>query len=271
MGVEKSFAAFDVAERLKMPYAKFQLEESADDWWKNERALLLEAVDWNGFKPLFYKNYFPKATRDKMLGQLWALKQGGRTVAEYEAEFNRLMKFAPAGIKQDEETKVQKFRDGLNLELQLDTQNLEAVTLRDIVNKAKATEEVRNKMRVQDDAQKNVLGKRSYGSYEPRKFETGSGSGSYKRPAYEKSSVSWQGQTQVQSSASAAGTVDKPGSGVKVICERCKGPHPVSECKWKVGACFSCGQVGHRVTQCKNPVLKTVFCYHCRPWGHVFS
>ena len=60
MGVEKSFAAFDVAERMKMPYAEFQLEESADDWWKNERALLPEAVDWNGFKALFYKNYFPK-------------------------------------------------------------------------------------------------------------------------------------------------------------------------------------------------------------------
>ena len=52
-----------------------------------------------------------------MLGQLWALKQGSTTVAEYEAEFNRLMKFALAGIRQDEETKVQKFRDGLNMEL----------------------------------------------------------------------------------------------------------------------------------------------------------
>ena len=36
----------------------------------------------------------------------------------------------------------------------MDTQNLEAVTLHDIVNKAKATEEVRNKMKIQDDAQK---------------------------------------------------------------------------------------------------------------------
>ena len=168
-------------------------------------------------------------------------------MAEYEAEFNRLMKFSPAGIKQDEETKVQKFRDGLNLELQLDTQNLEAVTLRDIVNKAKATKEVRNKVKVQDDAQKNVLGKRSYGSYEPKKFKVGSGSGSYKRPAFEKTSVSGQDQTQVQSSASATSIVDKPGVSAKTICERCKGPHPLSECKWKVGACFSCGQVGHRV------------------------
>ena len=67
------------------------MEESANDWWKNKRAILPEAVDWNKFKALFYKKYFPKTIRDKMLGQLWALKQGGRIVAEYEAEFNRLM------------------------------------------------------------------------------------------------------------------------------------------------------------------------------------
>ena len=136
--------------------------------------------------------------------------------------------------------------------------------MRDIVNKAKATEEVRNKMKVQDDVQKNVSSKRSYGSYEPKKFEVGSGSGSYKRPAFEKTSVSGQDQTPVQSSASATGTVDKPRVGVKTICERYRGPHPLSECTWKVGACFSCGQVGHRVAQCKNPVLKTVFYYYCR-------
>ena len=45
MGVEKSFAAFNVAKRMEMPYAEFQLEESANDWWNNERAILPEAVD----------------------------------------------------------------------------------------------------------------------------------------------------------------------------------------------------------------------------------
>ena len=31
MGMEKSFAAFDVAERMKMPYVEFQLKESVND------------------------------------------------------------------------------------------------------------------------------------------------------------------------------------------------------------------------------------------------
>ena len=126
---------------------------------------------------------------------------------------------------------------------------MEAVTLRDIVNKAKATKEVRNKMKVQDDAQKGVLGKRSYGSYEPKKFETGSGSGSYKRQTFEKSSVSGQGQNQgpaqAPASGSASGPTDRPGINAKAKCNRCMGPHPLQERKWKEGAYFTCGQLGH--------------------------
>ena len=38
--VEKAFVAFEAADRMKMPYAEFQLEELADDWWKNEKANL---------------------------------------------------------------------------------------------------------------------------------------------------------------------------------------------------------------------------------------
>ena len=41
-------------------------------------------------------------------------------MVEYEAEFNRLVKFALDGIRDGKATKMQKFRDGLDLDLQLD-------------------------------------------------------------------------------------------------------------------------------------------------------
>ena len=93
--VEKAFAAFEIPDRKKMPMVEFQLKDDANVWWQNEKVNLPEPVDWNGFKVLFYKKYFPRTIRNQMLSQLWALKQGNRSVAEYEAEFNRLMKFAP--------------------------------------------------------------------------------------------------------------------------------------------------------------------------------
>ena len=145
--VEKAFAAFEIPDRKKMPMAEFQLKDDANVWWQNEKVNLPEPVDWNGFKVLFYKKYFPRTIRNQMLSQLWALKQGNRSVAEYEAEFNRLMKFAPGGIRDQELTNIQKFRDGLNLELQLDTQGHDGTTLGDLINKAKDIEAVTNKMK----------------------------------------------------------------------------------------------------------------------------
>ena len=70
MRVEKSFSAFEVLERMKIPFVEFQLEKTADDWWKNEKANLPEPVSWEGFKVLFYKRFFPQFTRDLMLSQL---------------------------------------------------------------------------------------------------------------------------------------------------------------------------------------------------------
>ena len=151
---------------------------------------LPEPVDWNGFKVLFYKKYFPRTIRNQMLSQLWALKQGNRSVAEYEAEFNRLMKVALEGIRDQELTKIQKFRDGLNLELQLDTQGYDGMTLGDLINKAKETEQVRNKMKQQDDAQKGGVGKRSIAIFEGKKFDVGPS----KRPMFEKIQAQAQGQ-----------------------------------------------------------------------------
>ena len=68
-------------------------------------------------------------------------------MVEYEAEFNRLVKFSPGAIRDDEATKMQKFRGGLNLDLQLDIQGMEIATLGDLINKVKSKEEVRTKIK----------------------------------------------------------------------------------------------------------------------------
>ena len=107
-------------------------------------------MDWMGFKVLFYKKYFPQSTRDEMLSCLWALKQGNRSVSNYEAEFNRLVKFVPQEIRNSEGTKIQWFRNGLNLELQHDIQGFEMDTLGALVHKAKSMEEIRGKIKAQN-------------------------------------------------------------------------------------------------------------------------
>ena len=106
---------------MTVPLAEFQLKERANDWWVTLKPnIRVEELTWQGFKDRFYLRYFPALTRDQMLSQLWALKQGNKTVTEYEADFNRLVKFSPDGFKDNELMKIKKFRDGLSLELQHD-------------------------------------------------------------------------------------------------------------------------------------------------------
>ena len=52
-----------------------------------------------------------------MVSDWLKLRQGSKTVDEYKAEFNRLLRFAGVGYREDELMKVQKFQDGLTPEL----------------------------------------------------------------------------------------------------------------------------------------------------------
>ena len=134
---------------------------------------------------MFYEKYFPSSTRDKMLSQLLLQKQGNRSVAEYEIEFNLLMKFSPEGIRDQKRIKIQKFRDGLNPELRHDIHGFELTNLRAMVNKAKMMEESRSEVRVEKDLKKASLSKRSFESFANRNFK-GTNSGSNKKPMYRK-------------------------------------------------------------------------------------
>ena len=109
MEMEKSFKPFEVLEVMKMPLAKFQLKETANDWWMNVKANQQVPMIQEGFKVLFYNKYFPQSTRDKVLSQLLPLKQRNRSVEDQKVEFNCLIKFTLEGIKNSKRTKIQKF------------------------------------------------------------------------------------------------------------------------------------------------------------------
>ena len=59
------------------------------------------------FKSVFYEKYLPKSIRFQKEKEFIKLTQGNMTVAQYEAEFSRLAKFALTMVV-DEETKSSK-------------------------------------------------------------------------------------------------------------------------------------------------------------------
>ena len=50
-------------------------------------------------------------------------------------------------------------------------------------------------------------------------------------------------------------------------CYRCDRPgHVMSNCRWKLGACFKCGKTDHKIKDC--PEVGEVKCYECGELGH---
>ena len=112
--IEKFFEVIDCSEEQKASYAAFMLDKEADHWWRMTKRLLEDQglITWKQFREAFYEKYFPDNVRRQKAGEFIRLEQGEMTVAQYEAKFTELSRFAPQLISTEEE-KAFKFQDGL--------------------------------------------------------------------------------------------------------------------------------------------------------------
>jgi len=72
-----------------------------------------EPFNWAKFHEEFYAKHFPSSQRREMEKQFIGLSQPNRTVDEYEAEFDRVSRFAPTLVA-DEQSKMRRFEEELN-------------------------------------------------------------------------------------------------------------------------------------------------------------
>ncbi|XP_028090558.1 uncharacterized protein LOC114290780 [Camellia sinensis] len=111
LGIEKLFEIFPCTEAQKVQIAAFSLEDKARRWWILTRTEHQELTRLQ-FLKLFYDKYFPQCTRDKKVTEFETLRQGNRTVVEYEAQFTELDRFAQHMVDTDYKT-ARKFEGGL--------------------------------------------------------------------------------------------------------------------------------------------------------------
>ncbi|KAL8119921.1 hypothetical protein AgCh_017153 [Apium graveolens] len=113
--LEKAFALTKVSEDLKTDYASYFLRNDSNYWWESTRALEGEGtVPWTRFTELFLEKYFPAYLQSQMEMKFLELKQGNRSVMEYEAKFTELARIAPEyklAVKEQGEKK-RKFESG---------------------------------------------------------------------------------------------------------------------------------------------------------------
>ncbi|XP_028111377.1 uncharacterized protein LOC114309769 [Camellia sinensis] len=111
LGIEKLFKVFPCTEAQKVLLTTFTLEDKACRWWMFIREEH-QGMNWAQFLDVFYEKHRPQSIRDRKVSEFENLKQGNKTVAEYETKFTELARFALHLIDTDYK-KARKFEGGL--------------------------------------------------------------------------------------------------------------------------------------------------------------
>ncbi|GFY95611.1 hypothetical protein Acr_10g0009960 [Actinidia rufa] len=97
-------------EDLRVLFASYQLQGDALQWWKTMEEVV--AKKWEPFKKAFLDQYFTDMAKEALRMEFINLVQGNMTVAQYEAKFTSLLRFAKAFLSTEEE-KAKQFMRGL--------------------------------------------------------------------------------------------------------------------------------------------------------------
>src|SRR3954463_1286306 len=100
--------------------ATYLLRGPAAQWWDTHKSSHAEGTvfSWTEFKTAFRARYIPQAIMNRMRAEFRNLVQGSKTVEAYQREFLHLSRYAGSDLP-DDATRQEKFRDGLNPDLQL--------------------------------------------------------------------------------------------------------------------------------------------------------
>ncbi|XP_020104822.1 uncharacterized protein LOC109721567 [Ananas comosus] len=102
--MEALFEDIYTLERDKVPLAAHCFEKDAQIWWqkaKKKRASNLSPLTWEEFREMLFMEYFPDSDKRKMKEDFRKLRQGNRSVREYERKFTHLVNCVPGMVHTD--------------------------------------------------------------------------------------------------------------------------------------------------------------------------
>ncbi|GAU50224.1 hypothetical protein TSUD_141520 [Trifolium subterraneum] len=127
-------------ELEKVTFATRFLRGAACDWWEGDRAFMTASqmeVTWANFRRLFINQYIPESYRLKMERELIELKQGSKSVAEYTAKFNELVRYvADVDDAPTEAWKIKNYRFGLRADIAHDVSMQQVSSLGELIQKS---------------------------------------------------------------------------------------------------------------------------------------
>nr|XP_027109228.1 uncharacterized protein LOC113729095 [Coffea arabica] len=261
------FAALNYTEERQVTFTAFQFEGAARSWWN------LIRVNWDrnhiprtwaNFTREFNAKFLPPLIQEKREDDFIKYKQGAVSVAEYEIQFTKLSRFAPELVA-TEQSRVRRFVQGLNVEIQKGLAAVRLDTFADAVERAQRVEVARAQV-------KSFQAKKRFGpssSREPTNTNTppakvGRGMGGVNNPGAPRGAlargtgargtgrrdIDTRGGPSVRNqtrNALQGGRVTTP----QVICGYCRRVgHTGNECWMREGKCLRCGSSEHQIAGC---------------------
>ncbi|GAU51348.1 hypothetical protein TSUD_412960 [Trifolium subterraneum] len=210
-------------ELEKVTFATRFLRGAACNWWEGVRAYMTASqmeMTWANFRRLFIDHYIPESYRMSMERELIELKQGGKSVAEYTAKFNELVRYvADSDDAPTEAWKIKKYRFGLRADIAHDVSMQQVDSLGELIQKSYHAESGLEAMRKE-------------------RFEV-----NQKR----RDSVKYKEQLKPRGSPSKG--KQKFSQRSQQVCSECGSVHN-GECMKGKGVCFHCKQPGHYKNEC---------------------
>nr|AAV31274.1 putative polyprotein [Oryza sativa Japonica Group]AAV31378.1 putative polyprotein [Oryza sativa Japonica Group] len=242
--IEKKLDLLQCTDQEKVSFASHQLHGPASEWWDHFRLnrTTAEPITWLEFTAAFRKTHIPSGVVSLKKKEFRSLTQGSRSVTEYLHEFNRLARYAPEDVRNDEE-RQEKFLEGLNDELSYPLMTGDYSDFQKLMDKAIRQEDKYNRM--EQKKRRIAHFKAQQGSNQKPRLTLGpqsmpqGGSSSVVRP--QRQFFNNNAGNNIRNQAPrpvAAPTQQQP-------AKREPGSKPV--------VCFNCGDPGHYADKCPKP------------------
>ncbi|XP_042437071.1 uncharacterized protein LOC122023038 [Zingiber officinale] len=230
--VEDTFEYLSRTEEEKAELAAYHLRDQAVTWWKMQKTFFGDqSITWTLFRDAFERQYFPAPYRMARRQEFLHLKQGDRSVMEYDAKFNRLAEYCPHLVAQESDRMSgfapSTYREALDRALMIEMTQ-QQISLEKGKDKQKAQGTTPNQKQ------------RNQGQKKRKKWQ---GSQSTSGESYQSSKMG-------RSSAGSSGPPQKDSSG-GLRCFRCgvEG-HAKPDCPLSQDICYYCKLPGHVSRDC---------------------
>nr|ABA95022.1 retrotransposon protein, putative, Ty3-gypsy subclass [Oryza sativa Japonica Group] len=242
--IEKKLDLLQCTDQEKVSFASHQLHGPASEWWDHFRLnrTTAEPITWLEFTAAFRKTHIPSGVVSLKKKEFRSLTQGSRSVTEYLHEFNRLARYAPEDVRNDEE-RQEKFLEGLNDELSYPLMTGDYSDFQKLVDKAIRQEDKYNRM--EQKKCRIAHFKAQQGNNQKPRLTLGSqsmpqgGSSSVVRPQRQFFNNNAGNNIRNQAPRPVAAPAQQQ------PVKREQGSKPV--------VCFNCGDPGHYADKCPKP------------------